>query len=325
MKRIIAMLLSALIILSLAGCSPADTADQTATADEIAQDQAAVGVYGHSDFDSDNYIDILNGCVEQIQSKADFVPDIVLVLGSGLGDFADNVDIKATIPYEEIEGFPVSTVAGHDGELVFCEIAGKKVVIMNGRVHYYEGYDMKEVVLPLRVLGLLGAKTVILTNAVGAINADYSVGDFVLNVDHISSFVPSPLIGENIDELGDRFTDMSHVYDSELIDLAQDVADSKDIPVQKGVFLQVTGPQYETPSEIKMFRSLGADTVGMSTAVEAIAAKHMGMRVLSISCVTNMAAGMQEKLSHEEVKEASDSSADQFSALIQGVLAGIPE
>lgn len=318
MKRIIAILLTAAFIFALAGCAKTDTAKQAATPDE--QVNTSEKIYGHGSFDADGYYDILKSCVEQIREKTDFVPDIVLVLGSGLGEYADNVDVKATIPYGEIEGFPVSTVPGHDGSLVFCEIDGKKVVIMNGRIHYYEGYDMKEVVLPLRVLHMLGAQTAVMTHAVGAINADYAVGDFVLDVDHISSFVPSPLIGENIDELGERFTDMTQVYDSELIELAERVADSEDIPVHKGVFVQVAGPQYETPTEIKMYRSLGADTVGMSTAVEAIACRHMGMRVCSIGCVTNMAAGMQEKISHEEVKNSSDSSSAQFAALVQGII-----
>lgn len=323
MKRILAVLIAGLLVFALAGCSQTNTSDTAAADIAVSQAQPEESPYGHGSFDVDSYITVLKNCVKQIQAKTDFVPDIALVLGSGLGDFADDVKVVSRISYRDIEGFPMSTVSGHDGELIFCEVEGKKIVIMNGRVHYYEGYDMKEVVLPLRVLHLLGAKTVILTNAVGAINEDYSVGDFVLTVDHISSFVPSPLIGQNIDELGDRFTDMTEVYDKELIGIAEDTAARENISVQKGVFLQVTGPQYETPAEIKMFRSLGADTVGMSTAVEAIACKHMGMRVCAVSCVTNMAAGMQEKISHEEVKESSDNSAVKFAKLIRGLLAGM--
>lgn len=218
----------------------------------------------------------------------------------------------------------MSTVAGHDGTLIFCEIKGKKVVMMNGRVHYYEGYDIHEVVLPLRVIHLLGANTVILTNAVGAINADYSVGDFVTIKDYISSFVPSPLVGENLDKLGDRFVDMTNAYDEELNDIVDNVAKQNNITVHKGVMVQVAGPQYESPTEIKMYRSLGADTVGMSTVVETIAARHMGMRVCAISCVTNMAAGMQEKISHEEVQNSSDDSSENFKTLISGLLDKIP-
>ena len=318
MKKIISILLSALFLFALSGCSSA----KLSTPLQAEEDNE---MFVEVEFDADTYYSRLQNCTRQIREKTDFVPDIVLVLGSGLGDFADDVDVIARIPYDDIEGFPISTVSGHDGELVYCEIDGKKVVIMNGRVHYYEGYDIKDVVLPLRALRLLGADTVILTNAVGAVNADFSVGDFVLNYDHISSFVPSPLIGENVDELGERFTDMSEVYDRELISIAEGVAQREDITVQKGVFLQTSGPQYETPAEIRMYRNLGADTVGMSTAVEAIACRHMGMRVCSISCVTNMAAGMQEEISHEEVKESSDKSASDFAKLIHGLLSEMPE
>ena len=312
MQKLTSLFLSVLLIISLAGCA----GSKTASPDEKTPSPVSQG-----SFDAQAYVQRLEKCVAQIREKTDFVPEIALVLGSGLGDFADQVDVKAEIPYSEIEGFPVTTVSGHAGSLIFCEIAGKKVAVMSGRIHYYEGYDMKEVVLPLRVLHLLGAKTALLTHAVGAINEDFSVGDFVLTTDHISSFVPSPLIGENIDELGERFTDMSDIYDDELIAKAEQIAESEQIPVQKGVFIQVTGPQYETPTEIKMFRSLGADTVGMSTAVEAIACKHMGMRVCDVACVTNMAAGLQKEISHEEVKESSDDSSAGFSKLIKGLIA----
>ena len=176
------------------------------------------------------------------------------------------------------------------------------------------------VVLPLRVLHLLGAQTVILTNAVGAINGDFRVGDFVLTKDHISSFVPSPLVGENIDKLGDRFVDMSKVYDEEMMSIVEGVAAKNNIPVHRGVLVQTSGPQYETPAEIRMYRSAGADTVGMSTVVESIAAKHMGMRVCNISCITNMAAGLQEEISHDEVKSSSDSASKSFAVLVTGLL-----
>ncbi len=310
MKKILSLFLILTLVSLFGGCAAAG--NQAAEKGEWESVQVA--------FEADDYYARLERCVKQIREKTDFVPDIVLVLGSGLGDYADSVKIVAEIPYSEIEGFPVSTVAGHDGTLIFCEIEGKKVVVMNGRVHYYEGYDIHEVVLPLRVLHLLGAETVVLTNAVGAINADYNVGDFVLNVDYISSFVPSPLTGENIDKLGDRFVDMTNAFDEELNAIVEGVANENKIPVHRGVMVQTTGPQYESPAEIKMYRSLGADTVGMSTVVETIAARHMGMRVCSISCITNMAAGMQEKISHEEVQSSSDDASKSFAVLVSGLL-----
>ena len=273
------------------------------------------------EFEAEVYYDTLEICAMQIRNLTDFKPDIVLVLGSGLGDFADKIKVEKEIPYSSIIGFPVSTAPGHEGTLIFGTYAGKKLAVMKGRVHYYEGYSMYDVVLPIRVLGLLGAKSVILTNAVGSLNPDFKTGDFVVIEDHISSFVPSPLIGENISELGERFTDMTHVYDSELQELALSIGEEKKIPVHSGIFLQVTGPQFETPSEIRMYRSFGADTIGMSTAAEAIAARHMGMKVCGISCVTNMAAGMEEtELSHDLVNNNADSVAADFTQLIRTLI-----
>ena len=244
MKKAITLVLTLLFLFALTACSKAEPTTAT-------PDQSDVIAVSKEAFDAKAYYKTLQSCVSQIKAKTDFVPDIALVLGSGLGDYADSVKVVKEIPYSEINGFPVSTVPGHDGTLIFCEIKGKKVVIMNGRVHYYEGYSMPEVVLPLRVLHLLGAKTVILTNAVGAINEEYSVGDFVTNVDHISSFVPSPLLGENIDELGERFVDMSHIYDEDMISIVEDVAEKENITTHRGVMIQTTGPQFETPTEIK--------------------------------------------------------------------------
>jgi len=324
MKKLLSLCMVLALVLAFAGCA---TGNQQSAGDTKAAGEASAAATADSGldsvqmaFDAEGYYARLERCAEQIRARTDFVPDIALVLGSGLGDYADSVKIIAEIPYSEIDGFPVSTVAGHDGTLIFCEIEGKKVVVMNGRVHYYEGYDIHEVVLPLRVLHLLGAKTVILTNAVGAINADYSVGDFVTNVDYISSFVPSPLVGANIDKLGDRFVDMTNAFDAELNRIVADVAAENNITVHEGVMVQVTGPQYESPTEIRMYRSLGADTVGMSTVVETIAARHMGMRVCSVSCITNMAAGMQETISHEEVQNSSNDSSKNFATLVSGLL-----
>lgn len=312
MKKLLSVIMVTALVLLLCGC--AQSAEPAKSMDDK-------WLSVQTEFDAEDYYARLERCVAQIRAKTDFVPEVGLVLGSGLGEYIKDVKIVAEIPYSEIDGFPVSTVAGHDGTLVFCEIEGKKVVVMNGRVHYYEGYDIHEVVLPLRVIHLLGADKVILTNAVGAINPEYSVGDFVVNVDYISSFVPSPLVGENIDKLGDRFIDMTNAFDEEATAIVENIAKDNQIPLHKGVMVQVTGPQYESPAEIKMYRSLGADTVGMSTVVETIAARHMGMRVCSISCITNMAAGMQEKISHEEVQDSTNDSSGSFAVLVSGLLA----
>lgn len=316
-----ALLCFACLAACSSGASVAGSASQ-AQAPESAQAAAVANANAHAHandaFDAEAYMQRLDGCVQQIRAKTDFVPDIVIVLGSGLGHFAEQIDVVAEIPYEEIDGFPVTTVSDHEGKLVFGTLGGKNVVVMQGRVHYYEGYSMQEVVLPIRVLHLLGANTVVLTNAVGAINVDYQVGDFVAVQDHISSFVPSPLVGENLDELGKRFPDMTEIYDRKLVDLACEIGAEKDIAVHRGTFVQTTGPQFETPAEIRMYRSLGADTVGMSTAVEAIAARHMGMRVCDINCVTNMAAGVEDtEIATESISASADEAAERFTVLLR--------
>jgi len=272
-------------------------------------------------FDVEEYRARMQGCVEQIRKRTDARPCAAVVLGSGLGDFADSMKISCTIPYSEIEGFPVSTVPGHQGKLLFGEIGGKSIVAMQGRVHYYEGYDVHDVVLPIRVLHLLGAQTAIFTNAVGAINTGFRPGDFVVVRDHISSFVPSPLMGPNMEELGERFIPVTGLYDSGLRELADRIGLEKGISVHTGVFVQAPGPQYETAAEIMMYKLLGADTVGMSTAIEAVAAGHMGMRVCAINCVTNMAAGLSSvKISHEEVTETANRVGRDFSTLLSTLI-----
>ena len=268
----------------------------------------------------DMYNKLLN-CVKSIREKTDFVPEIGLVLGSGLGDYAKNIDVVAKIEYSDIEGFPVSTVPGHCGRFVFGYVGGKKVVAMQGRVHYYEGYPIGDVVLPTRIMGLLGIKKLFLTNAAGGVNFGFKPGDFMMITDHITSFVPSPLIGKNIEELGVRFPDMSEVYSKSLRELIVQAAAEHEIELKEGVYVQLTGPNYETPAEIRMCRLLGADAVGMSTACEAMAARHMGIEVCGISCITNMAAGMtKEKLSHIEVQETADRVARQFELLVSSVI-----
>lgn len=266
----------------------------------------------------------LTKCVESIRTKTDFKPEVALILGSGLGDYADEIQIEQTVDYTEIEGFPVSTVAGHKGRFVFGYVNQVPVVIMQGRVHFYEGYPMTDVVLPTRLMGMLGAKKLILTNAAGGVNTEFKPGDFMLLTDHITSMVPSPLIGRNIDELGVRFPDMSEVYSKRMRGMIKETAKEMGIELQEGVYVQFTGPSYETPAEVRLARILGGDAVGMSTACEAMAAHHMGMEVCGISCITNMAAGiLDQKLSHAEVQETADRVATQFKALITGVISRI--
>ena len=263
-------------------------------------------------------------CLETVRAKTDFVPEVALVLGSGLGGFADEIDAKASVSYSDINGFPVSTVPGHKGRFVFGYVRDVPVVVMQGRVHFYEGYDINDVVLPVRLMGLLGAKKVFLTNAVGAINTAYTSGDFMLIQDHILHGVPSPLIGANIEELGTRFPDMSEVYDKQLRQAIRSAAADLSIKLHEGVYIQASGPNFETPAEIRAFGILGADVVGMSTACEAVAANHMGLKVCGISCVSNLAAGLSKNpLTHEEVQEMADKAAPRFKALITEAIARI--
>lgn len=263
----------------------------------------------------------LTKCLESIRRKTDFQPETALILGSGLGDYADDIQIEATVEYSEIDGFPVSTVPGHKGRFVFGYVDKTPVVIMQGRVHYYEGYPMSDVVLPTRLMGMLGAKKLILTNAAGGINFEFQPGDFMMLTDHITTAIPSPLIGANLDELGPRFPDMSQVYSIRMQDIIRKKAKEMDITLREGVYVQLTGPAYETPAEIRMCRSWGADAVGMSTACEAMAARHMGLEVCGISCITNLAAGMSKKeLNHQEVQETADRVAKQFKELISRII-----
>lgn len=256
-------------------------------------------------------------CKEAVKKKIDFQPEIGLVLGSGLGDYAREMDIRETIDYSKIDGFPVSTVAGHQGRFLFGYVKGVPVVAMQGRVHYYEGYPITDVVLPVRLMGLLGVEKVILTNAAGGVNFNFQPGDLMMITDHIATAVPSPLIGENLDELGPRFPDMSEVYDKELREMIRQAARNTGISLQQGVYVQFTGPSYETPAEIRMCRAWGGDAVGMSTACEAMAARHMGLKVCGISCITNMAAGMSNQpLDHKEVQETADRVSKEFKRLV---------
>ena len=263
---------------------------------------------------------------DAVRRFTDFVPDIAVVLGSGLGAFAESIDISAVVNYNDIEGFPVSTVPGHKGRFVFGTVEDVKVVIMQGRVHSYEGYSMEDCVLPIRLMHTLGAKKLLLTNASGGINKSFCAGDFMVMDDHISLFVRNPLIGENADELGTRFPDMSEPYSKRLRECIDKAAKETGIPVRHGVYIQLSGPSYECPAEIKLMASLGADAVGMSTVIETIAARHCGMEVCGISCVSNMAAGISEKpLTHAEVQEAMDKAAEKFMKLMRQTIVNMGE
>lgn len=259
----------------------------------------------------------LETCYEYYRSVTDFAPKVGLILGSGLGGYAKNMTVVKEIPYGDIPGFPVSTVQGHDGRFMLGYIGDVPAVVMKGRVHYYEGYPMEDVVLPTRLMKRMGIEVLFLTNAAGGINRGFRVGDFMMITDQISSFVPSPLIGENVSELGDRFPDMTHVYDEEVRGWIEETAREEDIPLQKGVYLQTTGPNFESPAEIRMYGLLGADAVGMSTACEAIAARHAGVRVCGISCISNMASGIsEEELSHLDVQAVADQRSGEFERLV---------
>ena len=260
--------------------------------------------------------------VQYIKEKiGDKKPEVAIVLGSGLGVLKEDIQNKIVIPYEEIPDFPVSTVEGHAGELIIGELSGKTVIAMNGRFHYYEGYDIKQTVFPIRVFTLLGVKNIILTNAAGGINTDIKEGSFMVINDHLSFFAESVLRGKNEDEFGVRFPDMSEVYDKEEVKKMKEIIKKYTENALEGVYAYMKGPAYETPAEIRALRILGADAVGMSTVPEAIVARHSGMKVVAVSCITNMAAGVtNKKLSHEEVKATADRVKGEFKEIIKEYL-----
>lgn len=260
-------------------------------------------------------MDKLKLAYESLRNLTDFQAEIGITLGSGLDKLADNIDIEQEISYKDISGMPTSSVSGHRGSFIFGTLGGKKVVAMRGRVHYYEGYTSQEVVMPIRLMAMLGAKTVILTNASGGVNESFNGGDIMLLTDHIS-LVPSPLIGKNDDSLGERFPDMSEVYDKSFQSTVLYCAEKLGIELKQGVYIQFSGPNYETPAEVRMARTLGADAVGMSTAIEAVALRHMKVKVIGLSCICNKGAGMGGKLSHIEVKQAADKIGINLSKLI---------
>ena len=263
----------------------------------------------------------LQRCYKSIEDKIPFRPRLALVLGSGLGDYAERIEIEASIDYHEITDFPVSTVSGHKGRFVFGHIGTVPVVIMQGRVHFYEGYSIEEVVLPERLMHLMGAEILFLTNACGSANPAYQAGDFMLLTDHILYSVPNPLIGANAEELGVRFPDMSEVYDEALRKEIFACAKDLGISLREGVYMQFSGPSFETPAEVRMAHILGADAVGMSTACEAVAGRHSGMRICGISCISNLGAGLSEEpLSDEDVKVVASRVAPLFKKLVTEVI-----
>lgn len=249
--------------------------------------------------------------------------DFGLILGSGLGELADEIQDAIAIPFSAIPHFPVSTVVGHAGQLVYGTLAGKKVLAMQGRFHYYEGHSMQTVTYPVRVMAALGIHSIIVTNAAGGVNETFTPGNLMLITDHINFTGDNPLIGENEEEMGPRFPDMSHAYTEEYREVAKKVAAQHHMKLQEGVYMGYSGPTYETPAEIKMSRTMGADAVGMSTVAEVIVAVHSGMKVLGISCITNLAAGMQSSLNHEEVVETTQRVKEQFKDLVKATLAAL--
>lgn len=268
-----------------------------------------------------SYYDRMTGCREQLEKLTDFRPDVAILLGSGVSNYVDSLDIISEIPYSDIEGWPVTDSPGSGNKLILAEKYGLKLAIMQGRPHYFDGFSGAEIVLPLRVLHLLGADTVIMSSTAGAINKSFHVGDFVCVRDHISSFIESPLEGENIDEFGDRFVDMTSVYDEDMRKEVFRICEDNGIPVHSGTYLQVTGPQYETPAEIEMYRKLGADTVSMNDVADAIAARQMGMRICTINYISNMAAGIEEgKIDHNSVVDNAEKSKENIRILMDGLL-----
>jgi purine-nucleoside phosphorylase len=262
----------------------------------------------------------LKKAVDYIQSKTDVKPEIALILGSGLGAIADEIE-GVRISYEDIPGFPPSKVEGHAGKMVIGKLNGRHVVAMQGRFHYYEGYAMSTVVFPVRVMKKLGAESMVVTNAAGGVNKGFSPGDLMIIIDHINAMCNNPLMGPNDPELGPRFPDMSFAYHRDYIKLAEKTAHDMNIKTQKGIYYGSSGPTYETPAEIRMIRNLGGDAVGMSTVPEVIVANHMSMKVLGISCITNMASGiLPQPLSHQEVIDTANRIKEDFIKLMKEII-----
>lgn len=266
-------------------------------------------------------INKIHHAANHILNSSKYKPEIGLILGSGLGSLADNIEEAEYYNYENIPNFPISTVEGHEGRLVLGKLKGKIVVAMQGRFHYYEGYSMNEVTFPVRVMKLLGVNTLLVTNAAGAVNKDFTPGDLMLITDHINLSGDNPLIGNNLKDFGVRFPDMSEAYNKALGEKAKNIASKLNLDLKQGVYAMMSGPTYETPAEVRMVRILGGDAVGMSTAPEVIIANHSGIKVLGISCLTNMAAGILEQpLDHSEVIETSNKAKNNFISLMEALI-----
>lgn len=263
----------------------------------------------------------LDETIALLKEKGVETVDFGLILGSGLGELADEIEDPVAIPFSEVPHFPVSTVVGHVGQLVYGMLAGKKVLAMQGRFHYYEGHSMQTVTYPVRVMQALGIHSIIVTNAAGGVNETFTPGNLMLITDHINFTGNNPLIGENDEDFGPRFPDMSHAYTPAYQEVAKKVAAKQGMILREGVYMGYSGPTYETPAEIRMSRTMGADAVGMSTVAEVIVAAHGGMKVLGISCITNLAAGMQSNLNHKEVVETTQRVKEDFKKLIKDTLA----
>ena len=267
---------------------------------------------------------VLQEAYDSIKKKIPYVPEVAITLGSGLGDFVNNLKIDAVIDYKDIKNFPKATNQNHKGKFIFTQINGVKTLVMQGRIHFYEGYSAVEAVRPVRLMAMMGVKKFIVTNAAGTCNKNYKVGDFMIIKDHISFFAPNPLIGENVEELGTRFPDMTDIYDKDIIKVMKKVATKNKIKMQEGVYIQLKGPSFETATEIKIAGKLGADAVGMSTVIEVIAARHAGLRVGGISVITNMGTGLSKvKLSDDDVRETANKIAKKFEKLVIGIISNL--
>ncbi|MEW9093761.1 MAG: purine-nucleoside phosphorylase [Clostridiaceae bacterium] len=262
--------------------------------------------------------------VEFVKNKVKNIPEIGIILGSGLGDLAEEVEEKVCVKYEDIPHMPKSTVTGHAGQFVFGKLEGKDVVMMQGRIHFYEGHPMEVLALPIHIMKYMGIEKLIVTNAAGGVNKEFTPGDLMIITDHINFAFTNPLIGKNDEKIGPRFPDVSNAYDKDLVELAESIGNKLNINLKKGVYVMMTGPTYETPAEVNMVRILGGDAVGMSTVPDVLVAKHCGLKVLGISCITNMAAGiLDQPLCHSEVIETSNKVKSTFTSLVREIIKNI--